>query len=121
MNFMDISNWQNGMDLAVMFEKNPLDGVIVKATEGAGYTSPSFRPWADWLTENDKLWGAYHFCAGADPTAEAEFFCSILKPYMGKCVPCADYEDNALKRGTGWLKEFLDEFERLSGAKCLVY
>lgn len=121
MNFMDISNWQNGIDLSVMFEKNPLDGVIIKATEATGYTSPSFKQWADWLTENGKLWGAYHFCSGADAIAEAEYFCEKVKPYLGKCVLCADYESPATKMGTKWLKDFLDEVLRLSGAKCLVY
>lgn len=121
MNFIDISNWQNGIDLSVMFEKNPLDGVIIKATEATGYTSPSFKQWADWLTENGKLWGAYHFCSGADAIAEAEYFYEKVKPYLGKCVPCADYESPATKLGTGWLKEFLDEFERLSKVKCLIY
>lgn len=121
MNFIDISNWQNGIDLAVLFKENPLDGVIIKATEATGYTNPMFKTWAEWLTENKKPWGTYHFCSGSDAIAEAEFFYKTIKRYIGKCVPCADYEGDALKRGTAWLKEFLDEFYRLSGVKCLVY
>lgn len=121
MNFIDISNWQNGIDLAVMFKENPLDGVIIKSTEATGYTNPNFKTWAEWLTNNNKLWGTYHFCAGADAIAEAKYFYSVVRHYIGKCVPCADYEGDALKRGTAWLKEFLDEFYRISGVKCLVY
>ena len=119
MNFIDISNWQRGIDLDTLFTENPLDGVIIKATEGTGYINPCFTGWAEWL--NGKLWGAYHFCSGADAIAEAEHFYNVTKKYIGQFVPCADYEDNALKRGTAWLKEFLDEYERLSGVKCLVY
>ena len=121
MNFIDISAWQKGIDLETLFKDNPLDGVIIKATEGIGYINPCFKEWAEWLDSNEKLWGVYHFLSGADAIAEAEFFFNTVMPYIGKCVPCADYEQNALKRGTAWLKEFLDEFERLSGVKCLVY
>lgn len=121
MNVIDISNWQNGIDLAVMFKENPLDGVIIKATEATGYVNPNFKTWAEWLCANGKLWGAYHFCYGADAVAEAEYFYSITKHYVGKFIPVADYEGDSLKRGTGWLKEFLDEYYRLSKVKPLVY
>ena len=121
MNVIDISNWQNGIDLATMFRENALDGVIIKASENTGYTNPNFKEWAEWLTANNKLWGTYHFCAGADAVAEANYFYSIVKRYIGGCIPVADYEGDSLKRGTGWLKEFLDEFYRLSKVKPLVY
>ena len=121
MNVIDISNWQNGIDLAVMFRENPLDGVIIKATEATGYVNPNFKTWAEWLDSNGKLWGAYHFCYGADAIAEAKYFHSVTKHYIGKFIPVADYEGDALKRGTDWLKEFLDEYTRLSKVKPLVY
>lgn len=121
MNVIDISNWQNGIDLATLFKENPLDGVIIKATEATGYVNPMFKTWAEWLTNNGKLWGTYHFLSGGDAVAEAEHFYATVKRYIGKCIPCADYEADALKRGAAWLKEFLDEFQRLSGIKCLVY
>lgn len=121
MNFIDISSYQAQINLDALFKENPLDGVIIKATEATGYTNPYFKTWAEWLIENGKPWGVYHFLAGADAIAEAEFFYKTIKRYVGKCVPCADYEGEALHRGTAWLKEFLDEFYRLSGVRCLVY
>lgn len=121
MNVIDISNYQSGIDLGLLFRENPLDGVIIKATEATGYVNPNFKTWAEWLCDNSKPWGAYHYCAGADAIAEAEFFYSKLKPYIGRCIPCADYEGEALQRGTAWLKEFLDQFYLLSGVRCLVY
>lgn len=121
MNVIDISNWQNGIDLALMFKENPLDGVIIKATEGTGYVNPNYKTWAEWLDSNGKLWGVYHFCYGADAIAEAKFFHSVTKHYIGRFIPVADYEGDALKRGAGWLKEFLDEYYRLSKVKPLVY
>lgn len=121
MNFIDISAWQTGINLATMFDENPLDGVIIKATEGTAYTNPYFKEWSAWLNSNGKLWGAYHFCSGGDAKAEANYFYNAVKGYSGKFVPCADYEGDALKAGTGWLKQFLDEYKRLSGVQCLIY
>jgi GH25 family lysozyme M1 (1,4-beta-N-acetylmuramidase) len=121
MNFIDISNWQNGIDLAELFKRNALDGVIVKATENTGYTNPNFKTWAAWLTEHDKPWGVYHFCAGADANAEAKHFYATVRHYIGKCVPFADYEADVLQKGTTWLKTFLDEFYALSGVQPLIY
>ena len=48
MNFIDISNWQAGIDLSTLFAENNLDGVIIKATEATGYTNPQFSAWAQW-------------------------------------------------------------------------
>ena len=37
LNGIDISNWQSGINLAVV----PCDFVVIKATEGTGYVNPS--------------------------------------------------------------------------------
>ncbi len=44
LNFIDISSWQAGLDLAAVFAQNPLDGVIVKATEKINYVNPHCDP-----------------------------------------------------------------------------
>lgn len=130
LNFIDIASHQAGMDLATMFAENPsLDGVIIKAGSGTGYTNPYFKGWADWLHDNGKMLGAYHYCRETTTRpgtakAEAEHFYSLVKPYIGSIVTAADFErDNsdALVQGTGWLKDFLDAFYQLSGVKPLVY
>lgn len=36
LNGIDISNWQSGINLAVV----PCDFVVIKATEGTGYVNP---------------------------------------------------------------------------------
>ena len=121
MNFIDIASWQGGIDLAKVFEENPLDGVIVKATEATAYVNPYYKQWTDWLLENGKPFGVYHFCAGGDAIAEATHFYNTVRDNIGKCVPCADYENPATNKGTAWLKKFLDRFYELSGVKCLIY
>lgn len=38
LNGIDISNWQSGINLAVV----PCDFVVIKATEGTGYVNPDY-------------------------------------------------------------------------------
>ena len=121
MNIIDISSWQKGIDLTALFEKNPLDGVVVKASEGTGYVNPEMKGWADWLVNAGKPLGLYHFCTGADAGAEAAHFVKAVKPYLGKAVLFADYEADALQRGTGWLKDFMDSVLELTGIRPLLY
>lgn len=121
MNLIDISAWQKGIDLSILFTQNNLDGVMVKATEGRRYTNPDYPAWAEWLSQNNKPFGLYHFCDGMDADAEAKHFYENVKPYIGKAVMCADYESPATAKGTGWLKQFLDAFYGLSGVRCMIY
>ena len=41
MNAIDISSWQKGIDLAALYEKNSLNVVVCKATEGEKITTDS--------------------------------------------------------------------------------
>ena len=121
MNLIDIASWQNGIDLSVLFATNPLDGVIVKATQGTEYVNPEYAGWVKWLSDHDKPFGMYHYCDGGDADKEAEHFYNTVKPYIGKGIPIADYEGQALLKGTAWLKRFLDRFYTLSGVKAMIY
>ena len=121
MNLIDIASWQHGIDLATLFKTNPLDGVVVKATQGTQYVNPDFAGWVKWLSDHDKPFGFYHYCDGADAEKEAEHFYNTVKPYVGKGIPVADYEGQALLKGTAWLKRFLDRFYALSGVRAMIY
>lgn len=121
MNLIDISSWQKGIDLSILFAQNNLDGVIVKATQGTSYVNPEYAAWVKWLSDHDKPFGMYHYCDGADAEAEAEHFYNTVKPYIGKGIPVADYEGEALLKGTSWLKRFLDRFYALSGVRAMIY
>lgn len=121
MNFIDISSWQKGIDLPTVFAKNPLDGVVIKATEGTGYVNPFLEPWADYLVKNGKPLGLYHFLSGQNATGEAAYFVQKARPYLGKAILCADYEAPATDQGTGYLKDFLDAVTELTGVRPLVY
>ena len=122
LNLIDIASHQAGLDLETLFQKNyNLDGVIVKATEGVGYVNPYCDGWVQVLQNVGKTWGFYHYLSGGDPNAEADFFWKNTSNYFKKGVPCADYEGDALRCGTGYLKRFLDRVYELSGVKPLVY
>lgn len=121
MNVIDIASWQHGIDLSTLFKTNPLDGVVVKATQGTQYVNPDFAGWVKWLSDHDKPFGFYHYCDGADAEKEAEHFYNTVKPYVGKGIPVADYEGQALLKGTAWLKRFLDRFRELSGVNAMIY
>lgn len=121
MNFIDIASWQKGIDLKTVFTHNNIDGVIAKATEGTGYVNPEFAPWMKWLTDNNKPFGMYHYLSGVDAEAEAMHFYNVVKPYIGRGIPVADYEGTALDKGTVWLGKFLEKFRALSGVRCMIY
>ena len=121
MNFIDISSWQQGLDLAGLFGANPdLDGVIVKLTQGTGYINPEAASWLRWLTDSGKPFGTYHYLDGSGAEAEAWHYADELKKWPGG-VLALDYEDTVLTKGTGYLKAALDEVHRLTGIKPLVY
>lgn len=121
MNVIDISNWQVGIDLDRLYRENPLDAVIVKATQGTGYVNPCFGKWAGWLKDNGKRMGLYHYLDLHGARAEARHFAKIAAPYTGRAVFVCDYEGNTVRKGTGYLKEWLDEVYSLTGVKPLVY
>ena len=121
MNLIDISSWQAGIDLSKLFADNPLDGVIVKATQGTGYVNPDYAKWVKWLLENGKPFGVYHYLDSADPEKQADHFYDVVKPYIGVSIPVADFEGDALANGVTWLRRFLERFYGLSGVKCMIY
>lgn len=121
MNLIDISSWQAGIDLPAVFAQNPIDGVIVKATQGTGYVNPEYAGWTAWLADHDKPFGFYHYLNGAAAAAEAEHFYQTVRQYIRKGIPVADYEGEALSRGTAWLRAFLDRFRELSGVRAMIY
>ena len=79
MNGIDISNWQNGINLAAV----PFDFVICKATEGTRYVSPDCDRQIQQAIGLGKLVGVYHYVNGGDAEAEAEYFYEHCKGYVG--------------------------------------
>ena len=121
MNGIDVSSWQAGIDLS----RVPCDFVICKATGGAGYVNPDCDRAYQQAKGLGKKLGVYHFAreAGCEGSAvdEAAWFVSNIKGYIGEAILVLDWEASAVGLGVGWAKAWLDEVQRLTGVKPLLY
>ena len=113
---IDISTYQRGLDLS----KIDFDFAIIKATEGTELVQDTCDPWVQQCIQLGKRWGFYHFCAGGDPIAEADFFVDNAKNYFGHGIPVLDYEAYG-RFGTAKAKQFLDRVYERTGVRCVVY
>lgn len=116
LNGIDISNYQRGLDLNVV----PCDFVICKATEGTTIVHNTCDPWIQDCKRLGKLWGFYHFLAGGDPVAEADYFVDNCLNYFGEGIPVLDYEMYG-RIGTAGAKKFLDRVYERTKVRCVVY
>lgn len=117
LNVIDVSRWQpaNITDLV------DYDGVIIKATEGTGYVSPTCDTQYQKAKARGKLLGVYHFASGGDARAEAEFFIANVKGYVKEAILVLDYEASAVNRGREWVRTWIKRVKELTGVNPLVY
>lgn len=113
---IDVSNYQRGLDLAAI----DCDFGIFKATEGTAIVHDTCDPWVQQSKALGRCWGFYHFLAGGDPVAEADWFVDNCINYFGEGVPVLDYEMYG-RIGTAGAKRFLDRVFDRTGVRCMVY
>lgn len=114
---IDISHHQGEID----FEKLKTDFVIIKATEGDGYIDQKFK-------QNQKksrekfLTGYYHFAFSDknSPEKEAQFFIKTIGEIKKDEFLVLDYERD-FKNEVDWCLRFLNECQKLTGIKPLIY
>lgn len=120
LNGYDLSDNQGNIDNAIV----PNDFVIIKATEGVGYTDPNCDANYQQAKNAGKKLGIYHFARpdGNDPVSEAQWFAGQTVGYRGEAVFALDME-TAPANGdwVGWSKSFLDEFFTITGIRPLIY
>jgi len=121
MNGIDVSQWQKGMSLANV----QADFVIIKATEGVGFTDPQFHNFIEQALSLGKKIGVYHFArpyaqAFNTPKSEADWFFRVVQPYIGKVMLVLDWEAER-KHDTAWAKQWLDRVYELSGVRPVFY
>lgn len=87
----DTSHFQTTPDYAAM-RAGGLGFVIQKATQGIGYTDPTFAPRRAAARAAGLLDGAYHFANGGDVAAEADHFCDVVGPLTRGELVALDYE-----------------------------
>lgn len=127
MRFIDISDWQNGIDLEHVAAS--LDAVVVKATQGAYYVSEECCDyWVQKLKKMGKPWGFYHFAdARTDPVTQARYFVDNCLNYFGEGVPILDWEDlyeygELVSSPTiDWVNSFVNQVHELTNVWPWVY
>ena len=123
---IDISH-HNGWPFNSATEKayKESDFVIVKATQWmSAYKWESYFPKAmDRTLKDGKLAGAYHYATGLTAKKEAQYYVSVIKPYLGQIILALDWEkqDNSSWGSTSWCKLFCDEVYRLTGIYPFFY
>lgn len=119
----DISRWQGDVDYGVF--KDNTQFVIIKATEGNGFTDPKFLRNQSEARRVGLALGYYHFARpdlGNTPEAEADYFLKIIgSPVEGE-VYVLDYEPKSNPGDVvAWCKKFLDRVLEKTGTKALIY
>ena len=119
LNGIDISNYQAGIDLSVV----PCDFVIIKATQGTTYTSPSFSKQMSAADAHGKLTGVYHYINGAGAEAQAAHFFSVAGNRAKKSLICLDWQggSNSKWGDTNYLKKVYDATKAKFGVDPVVY
>ena len=121
LNGIDIASYQAGLNAGTI----GADFVIVKATQGTNYVNPYCDKHYQQAKAAGKLLGVYHYAAGADPKAEADYFLNNVKGYIKEAILCLDWEsyDNARwGRNDGeWVKTWCDYVYSKTGVKPIVY
>jgi lysozyme len=98
---------------------------FVKATEGAVYTSATFKRNWQGTKEAGLLRGAYHYFLGnMNPEKQAEHFLNVVQPQAGDLPPVLDIE---VSRGVSRLHlaavvlAWLKHVEAATGLKPIIY
>lgn len=113
---VDISKWQN------VGAGDGADFVIIKATEGDGYTDPNCDKHYQRAKANGQLRGVYHFARpdlGNSAKAEADWFVSQIQGYIKDAILILDWERSTWN--TAWALDWLKRVEELTGVKPLIY
>ena len=115
---IDVSSWQGDIDVSELI----VDFVIAKATESTDYVNPFCDSTVQKCIASGKKWGFYHFAAGTDPVAEANYFVSNTRNYFGHGIPVLDFEANAVNAwGVAGAKTFLECVRAATSIKPLIY
>ena len=123
LNGFDVASYQAGMNVG----KVAGDFVLVKATEGIDYTNPEFNGHAKQTLSAGKKLGVYHFIRNdSDIKQQADYFLTVVKPYIGKAMLVLDFENTTgstiqNQAGVGLAKQWLDYVYQKTGVRAVLY
>jgi len=89
---VDLSHYNACVDFDAL-KADGIFGVIHKATQGLGFVDPEYASRRQQAVATGLKWGAYHFGAGADGTAQADYFLAHVLPTVGDLL-VLDFELN---------------------------
>jgi lysozyme len=119
----DIAHYQGDVDYNTY--KNNAHFVIIKATEGIGYTDPKFIRNRDESRRVDMGRGFYHFARpdkNNTPENEAQYFLSAVGALQDGEVLALDYEvQNRTQDHVEWCRKWLEYIFQKTGVKALIY
>ncbi|WND31643.1 GH25 family lysozyme [Lactiplantibacillus plantarum] len=123
LNGFDVASYQAGMNVGEVAG----DFVLVKATEGIDYTNPEFNGHAKQTLSAGKKLGVYHFIRNdSDIKQQADYFLTVVKPYIGKAMLVLDFENTTgstiqNQTGVGLAKQWLDYVYQQTGVRSVLY
>ncbi|WP_179394738.1 GH25 family lysozyme [Lacticaseibacillus absianus] len=101
-----------------------IGAVIIKATQGTTYVNPKCNGQYAAAKAAGKKLGLYHYAAGGDPVAEADYFISNINNYVGEALLAVDwegYQNAAYGKNSNWVKQFVTRVHDLTNQWCLLY
>lgn len=116
--FVDISNYQKGIDINAVVKNGGLGAVVVKATEGINYVDRYCDGFVQQCIANKIPFGYYHFGRNNDAKTEAEFFRKNTRNYEHHGIPILDWEDG---QSVAWVNAFVEHYHALTGIWPWVY
>ena len=121
LNGVDVASYQEGIDFMVV----PCDFVIVKMTQGTSYINPANVDQYESARAANKLMGCYHYAAGLDPIAEADFFLEVAHNHISEAILVLDWESEQNARWGNndkeWIEAFCNRIKEKTGIKPFVY
>ena len=115
---IDISRYQSGIDISSL----NIDFVIVKATEGVGYTDPNYVDYLGQAINSNKKIGVYHYARpdlGNRAMDEATWFVTKVKDYIKQAILVLDWEVDV--SNTDWAYNFLRAVYEQTGVRPIIY
>ena len=113
---IDISNWQQGLDLAKLVSE--LDFVICKVSEGTGFKDKYAKAWLDKARALGLLTGIYHYARHNNPEDDADYFLKCAGDEVGRSILVLDYEEG---QGGAWADRFFNRIKSKTGIYPLIY
>jgi len=120
--FVDLSHWDPASSYAQVKDAG-IVGCIYKATEGSGYTDPTYVQQQQAAKAIGLKWGAYHFATAASTSSQIDNFMKFACPDPDElfCLDWEDYGSNTMSLSA--VKEWIAEVETQLGreGQCVLY